>query len=86
LKAVGNAPAQIDLNMNVLLKRVLWLGVSHRWKESFDLLAALQVGPRMQIGYAFDLNNNDLGRTSHELMLNYILDFPTSKILTPRYF
>lgn len=86
IKAVGNAPAQLDLNMNVLLKRVLWLGVSHRWKESFDLLAAFQISPQMQIGYAFDLNNNDLSRTSHELMLNFIVDFPTSKILTPRYF
>lgn len=86
LKAVKNAPAQLDINMNVLLKKVLWLGVSYRWKESYDLLAAFQLGPRMQVGYSFDLNNNELSRTSHELMLNFIVDFPTSKILTPRYF
>lgn len=86
VKLVGNAPGQIDLNMNVLLKNVLWLGISHRWQESNSLLAALQLGTQWQIGYAFDLNNNDLNRTSHELMLNFIFDFPTSKVLTPRYF
>ncbi|MEO9477722.1 MAG: type IX secretion system membrane protein PorP/SprF [Cyclobacteriaceae bacterium] len=86
IKAVANAPAQIDLNMNILLKNILWLGISHRWKESNSLLAALQLGSQWQIGYAFDLNNNDLNRTSHEIMLNFIFDFPTSKVLTPRYF
>jgi type IX secretion system PorP/SprF family membrane protein len=86
IKAVGKAPGQLDLNMNVLLKNVLWLGISHRWKESNDLLAAIQIGPQWQLGYAFDINNNDLNRTSHEVMINFILDFPTSKILTPRYF
>lgn len=86
VKAVPNAPAQLDLNMNVLLKSVLWLGISHRWKESNSLLAALQIGPQWQMGYAFDLNNNDLNRTSHEIMLNFIIDFPNAKVLTPRYF
>ncbi len=86
IKAVANAPTQIDLNANVLLKNLLWVGVNHRWKESFSVLFALQVGPRMQIGYAFDLSSNELSSTSHEIMINYIVDFPTSKILTPRYF
>ncbi len=86
LKAVSNAPISLDLNANFLLKNVLWVGVNHRWNESFAALFALQIGPRMQLGYSFDLNSNDLNSTSHELMINYIVDFPTKKILTPRYF
>lgn len=86
IKEVADAPGQLDLNLNILLKNILWLGISHRWQESNSLLAAIQIGPQWQIGYAFDLNNNDLNRTSHEVMLNFIFDLPKAKVLTPRYF
>lgn len=86
IKAVSNAPVQVDFNANLLLKNLIWVGLNYRWRESLAALAALQIGPRMQLGYAFDLGSNDLSSTSHEVMINYIVDFPTSKILTPRYF
>ncbi|MBV6646432.1 MAG: type IX secretion system membrane protein PorP/SprF [Cyclobacteriaceae bacterium] len=86
VKAVENAPIQADLNLNALISNILWVGVSHRWKESFDGLVALQISPKLQLGYAFDFTNSDLNSTSHEVMLNYIINLPSTKILTPRYF
>lgn len=90
LKAVQGAPLQVDLNVNVLLKNIIWLGLSYRSLDSFDALVQFQLGPRFQIGYAFDFYTtteiSDVSSGSHEIMLNYIIQLPRTKIKTPRYF
>jgi len=86
LKAVQNAPVQVDLNANALLMETLWLGLSYRSLESVDALIALQLTPQFQVGYSADLTTNEINSTSHEIMLNYIFQLPTNKIVTPRYF
>jgi len=97
-KYVKNAPIEFDLNLNALLAKILWLGVSVRSElsssdqkklgpiESVSGLIALQVTPQMQIGYAYDFTTSDINTNSHEIMLNYIFNLPTDKIKTPRYF
>jgi type IX secretion system PorP/SprF family membrane protein len=85
-KAVGNAPVQVDLNMNALIKERVWLGVSYRSLDSVDALIALQVTPQMQIGYSIDLTHTALNASSHEIMVNYIFHLPNKKVVTPRYF
>jgi type IX secretion system PorP/SprF family membrane protein len=90
LKAVQGAPLQADLNVNVLLQRLVWVGVSYRSLESLAALIQLQIGPKFQLGYGFDfVTLTDLSTIqagSHEIMLNYIIQMPRTKILTPRYF
>ncbi|MEL6560160.1 MAG: type IX secretion system membrane protein PorP/SprF [Bacteroidota bacterium] len=97
-KAVQNAPIEFDINLNALLSKVLWLGVSLRSElsqatekkagplESISGLIALQINPQMQLGYAYDFTTTAINTNSHEIMLNYIFNLPTNKILTPRYF
>lgn len=96
-KYVKNAPFEMDLNLNVLVSRILWLGTSLRTHlgsseeknsifESISGLVALQITPQMQVGYAYDFTTTDISTNSHEVMLNYIFNLPTNKILTPRYF
>lgn len=97
MKYVKNAPLELDLNMNVLVSNILWLGASFRTHlsqseekgsifESISGLVALQITPQMQVGYAYDFTTTALNTDSHEIMLNYIFNLPTNKILTPRYF
>lgn len=90
IKTVKGTPPQFDLNLNVLLSEFLWLGLSYRSLDSYDALVQLQLTPQLQLGYAFDFaTTTDLKRVnsgSHEIMLNYIIALPTTKILTPRYF
>uniref|UniRef100_UPI00404954AE PorP/SprF family type IX secretion system membrane protein n=1 Tax=Fulvivirga sp. TaxID=1931237 RepID=UPI00404954AE len=90
LKHVDGAPTQIDLNANLLIKELVWLGVSYRSLDSFDFLVQFQLSPKWQIGYSFDfLTTTDISLVqsgSHEFMLNYIFELPRTKILTPRYF
>lgn len=90
LKAVDGAPLQVDLNANVLLYNLVWAGLSYRSMDSFDAVVQFQVGPKLQIGYGFDFwTTTDLNKVnsgSHEVMINYIIELPRKKILTPRYF
>lgn len=90
VKAVQGAPVQLDLNVNMLLKNLVWIGVSYRSLDSFDALLQLQLGPRLQVGYSFDFFTtteiSDVSSGSHEIMLNYIIQLPRTKIKTPRYF
>jgi type IX secretion system PorP/SprF family membrane protein len=86
VKAVPNAPLQMDLNANVLIKEKVWLGASYRSLDSVDGLIALQVNPQLQIGYSVDITHTAIDATSHEIMINYVFHLPTTKIVTPRYF
>ncbi|WP_258102128.1 PorP/SprF family type IX secretion system membrane protein [Marinoscillum pacificum] len=90
LKAVDGAPLQVDLNVNMLLRKIIWVGLSYRSLDSFDAVLQIQVGPRLQVGYGFDfLTTTDLNQVnsgSHEIMLNYVIQLPRTKIKTPRYF
>ncbi len=90
VKHVEGAPTQIDLNANLLIKELVWVGLSYRSLDSFDFLVQFQISPQWQIGYAFDFaTTTDLRRVqsgSHEFMINYIFELPRTKILTPRYF
>lgn len=98
VKAVENAPVEFDLNLNALLSKVLWLGVSLRSElsegtekkagplESVTGLMALQVSPQFQIGYSYDFTTTAINTNTHEIMLNYIFSPKSEKILSPRYF
>lgn len=88
LKWVNGAPFQFDLNLNVLLKKLIWVGLSYRSLDSFDLVLQLQLTPQIQMGYAFDFaTTTDIRRVnsgSHEIGIWYT-PFK-GKAKTPRYF
>jgi type IX secretion system PorP/SprF family membrane protein len=90
IKTVVGAPVELDLNANLLIKEVLWLGLSWRSFDSFDALIQVQATDQLQIGYSYDFaTTTALSRVnngSHELMLNYRFSFSRKRILTPRYF
>jgi len=89
VKYVQNAPLQVDLNLNVLINKVLWIGASYRTERTAVLLAELVISQKLRIGYSYDIFLNELHQYtqgSHEIMLGY--DFPLFKnrMLSPRYF
>jgi type IX secretion system PorP/SprF family membrane protein len=90
VKAVNGAPVQFDVNLNALLRDVMWVGFSWRSFDSFDAILQLQLTEQLQVGYSYDFaTTTDLSRVnggSHELMLNYRFTFTKSKIVSPRYF
>ncbi|MGI9542868.1 MAG: PorP/SprF family type IX secretion system membrane protein [Cyclobacteriaceae bacterium] len=90
VKAVEGAPLQIDLNANLLIHDVVWLGLSHRSMADWAALLELQINQNFRLGYAYDfVNITELSKVqagSHEIMLNYNFNKPQRKIKTPRFF
>jgi type IX secretion system PorP/SprF family membrane protein len=90
VKAVEGAPLDVDLNANLLINEVLWVGASYRSFETISALLELQLTDQLRLGYAYDFPaTSDLGSYtagSHELMLNYRFTFYKSNISSPRNF
>lgn len=89
IKAVTGAPVEIDLNANLLIKNMFWVGFSYRSLESIDAILQLQLNDQLQFGYSYDFGTGGIGNYnagSHELMLSYRIKTKKEIILTPRYF
>jgi type IX secretion system PorP/SprF family membrane protein len=83
------AGLEIDLNMNMLLKERLWMGVSLRTHYGIVLMMQYLVSDKMKIGYSYDYGLNRigaLGKGTHEIMIGYDLNFKGAKMETLRYF
>ena len=90
IKYVENAPVEFDINANLLIKELVWVGLSYRSFDSFDALFQIQVSKQFQFGYSYDFaTTTDLRRVnsgSHEIMLQYNFVFGKKRIISPRYF
>ena len=89
VKAVEGAPVEFDINANLLIKEMFWVGVSYRSFASISGLVEFQATNQFKFGYAYDYGLTELRRNhsgSHEIMLNYQLRFKKTKIVSPRYF
>jgi type IX secretion system PorP/SprF family membrane protein len=88
IKGASNAPSEIDLGCNFLLKNRLWLGFSLRSGYGMVLLSQFQITDKMRVGYSYDLGRNKIGhegKGSHEIMIGYDINILGTKTLTPRY-
>ena len=89
VKAVMNAPAQLDLGANLLINNILWTGLSYRSNSAASLLLGVQVNKQFFFSYNFDYGLNSIqkySQGSHEIVLNYLFSYKGKKIITPRYF
>lgn len=89
IKYAANAPIQYDLNMNMLISDIIWVGASYRSSDAVVLLLEYQVNKKLRVGYSYDLTLTQM-RTyssgSHEIILGYDFGFNVLKMKTPRYF
>lgn len=89
IKAVKNAPAQIDLGGTLLIKDLLWAGISYRSKSSISALLGVQATKQLFVCYSYDYGVNKIQQSSqgsHEIILNYLFSFTSKNVITPRYF
>ncbi|KAA1242426.1 type IX secretion system membrane protein PorP/SprF [Aquimarina sp. RZ0] len=90
-KLVFGAPLQVDVSANFLLYDRLTFGVGYRWSAAFSALAGFQISDSLMIGFAYDKETTELGRTqfndgSYEVMLRFELFRKYNRMLTPRFF
>ncbi|HEX2937060.1 MAG TPA: type IX secretion system membrane protein PorP/SprF [Bacteroidales bacterium] len=89
IKMTGGAPMSLDLTASILYREKLWLGIGHRFGDSFGALIQFQVSPQLRLGYSFDQTLSQMARYnsgSHEIMFTYDFIFKKDKIISPRYF
>lgn len=89
VKYQQHAPAEVDLNCNVLYKERFWLGAGYRTGDAIVGMVEYQVSPMFRVGYAYDMTTSRLRNYthgSHEVMLGIDLGRDPIKIKTPRYF
>jgi len=88
IRYTDNAPLAVDVNLSALFAERLWLGMTFRTGDSFDIIAQF-VLDRMRIGYAYDYTVTRLRQFnsgSHEIMITIELDGKTKGVHHPRYF
>jgi type IX secretion system PorP/SprF family membrane protein len=89
MKAVRNAPAQLDLTASALLNEMIWAGLAYRTNSSMSLLLGIQANKQLLVSYAYDYGLNKIQKYSmgsHEIAINYLFSFKNRNIVTPRYF
>ncbi|HEY0976282.1 MAG TPA: type IX secretion system membrane protein PorP/SprF [Flavobacteriales bacterium] len=89
IKYENSAPAQVDVNANLLFKDRFWIGAGYRTGDALVCMVEYQVNPMFRAGYAYDMTTSKLGNYtsgSHEVMLGIDLGRDPVKIKTPRYF
>jgi type IX secretion system PorP/SprF family membrane protein len=80
--------ANIDLNLNFLIKQRVWLGAYARSSGSVGALVQVIITDNIKVGYSFD---KSLGRVQkklgngHEIMIGFDMSTFKSKMLSPRY-
>jgi len=89
------ASTQLDVNVNVLYKSMIWGGVSYRVSDAIAPMLGYQTdvaGGKLRIGYAYDVTTSQLknySNGSHDIMLNYCFDLdkpkPLQKSKNPRF-
>jgi type IX secretion system PorP/SprF family membrane protein len=87
LKYLKGVPMSYDINLNLIYRKVLTLGLSYRKKESIDFMLKGQITPQLQFGYSYDFAIGEVSRLSngsHELMLNYVFKYTQAKVISPR--
>ena len=89
VKYTPNAPVEADLNLNVLLANILWIGGSYRTEDAAVAIVEIQLTKKLRLGYSYDFTLTDIKKYSsgsHEIMLGYDFGYDIMKIKTPRYF
>lgn len=89
LRWVENGPFQYDINANLFIKKIVWVGVSYRMGDSVDGLLEWNINDQFAVGYSYGYPTSALASVqwgTHEVVLNYRLKKDKHVIRSPRYF
>lgn len=89
IKIANGRPVEWNINANLIIKDMVWVGVSFRPVNAVVALLQLQLTDQLSFGYGYDITLGELSTIesgSHEFMLNYRFRFAQKDIISPRYF
>lgn len=71
MKAIVQAPAQMDINAKTIYKKLVWLGVSYRHNESVVMMIGAEKS-NFRVGYSYDATLSNIKKYSsgsHEIFI-----------------
>jgi type IX secretion system PorP/SprF family membrane protein len=89
LKWEEGGPFQYDINANMLIHEIVWVGASYRMKDSIDGLLEMILNKDLRLGYSYGYPTSSLSSVqtgTHEVVLNYRINRNKHIIFPPRYF
>ncbi|MCB0795270.1 MAG: type IX secretion system membrane protein PorP/SprF [Flavobacteriales bacterium] len=79
---------QADLNTNLIIKDMFWVGVSYRTEDAVVGMFEVLPTPQWRLGYSYDLGLSRIAphhAGTHELMIQYEFGYRI-RVRDPRYF
>jgi type IX secretion system PorP/SprF family membrane protein len=79
-KGIGTSPDQLDVNVNVEWKRILWLQAGYRSNNNLIIGGGVTI-ENLNLGYAYETptgKTKGLSKGAHEIVLTYLIK-PKSK-------
>jgi type IX secretion system PorP/SprF family membrane protein len=89
VKIAADAPIELDINLNALIKEKFWAGLGFRSKADLSAIFGVQINTNFLVSYSYDFQLTKIrsySGGSHEIMAAYLFDFRGKKIVSPRYF
>ena len=86
-KMTPNAPLNVDVNLSVLVKKRVWLGVSTSSDGSLAGMIELNATDFLRIGYAYDIwmKPSVQNLQTHEIFIGYDFRFSKKTTESPKY-
>ncbi len=73
---------QLDMNLNVRVRKKYWGGLSYRYQDAIVVLAGIELASGIRAGYSYDLTTSKLASASngsHEILISYSFDLDFMK-------
>jgi len=89
IRVVNGSPASVEITGTAILYDKFWMGLMYRFQDAVAVHVRMQVNPRFQLAYSYDLTNSRLRSYnfgSHEIFVSYTFTKKGQRILSPRYF
>ena len=87
IKYINPIPVQIEGNVKLMYRNLMWAGASYRHKYGFAALAGINVKNLVQVSYSYDYSItklNQVSNGSHEIILGFILGNSFSQQTCPK--
>ena len=89
IKITDGAPLSVDLSAAAIYNERLWLGLTHRFGDSFGAFVQYQISPQFKAGIAYDQTMTELASYNvgtYEILLSYDFYWKDKGVKSPRYF
>jgi type IX secretion system PorP/SprF family membrane protein len=76
VKYISPVEPQVDVNLKVQYRDLLWIGGSYRFKYGYAAMVGLNVSNSFNIGYAYDFTTTQLNTASHgthEMVIGFLI-------------